>query len=88
MLDLLGDNTITVYAVGASGNATSTATIAGGNTGLFNRWASPWMANIYVANENAKSITVYAAGANGNPTPMVTIAGGNTGLNGPLGVTF
>src|SRR5205814_3576066 len=31
-------NSITVYAAGASGNATPTATIAGGNTGLNDLW--------------------------------------------------
>ncbi|PYO70626.1 MAG: hypothetical protein DMD64_16905, partial [Gemmatimonadetes bacterium] len=82
-------SSITVYAAGASGNATPTATIAGGNTGLNfpNGVALDGAGNIYVVNEFSGSaggpgtITVYAAGASGNVTPTATIAGGNTGLS-------
>src|SRR5438093_651703 len=83
-------NSITVYAAGASGNATPTATIAGGNTGLNGPIgiALDGAGNIYVANLNGNSITVYAAGASGNATPTATIAGGNTGLNGPIGIAL
>src|SRR6266702_2438782 len=79
-----GGNTITVYAAGASGNATPTATIAGGNTGLNVPVgiALDGAGNIYVTNLNANSITVYAAGASGNATPTATIAG----HNGPFGI--
>src|SRR5204863_220131 len=60
-------NSITVYAAGASGNATLTAPIAGGNTGLNDLWniALDGAGNIYVNNLGGNSITVYAAGANG-----------------------
>ena len=81
-------NNILIFAAGASGNATPTATIAGDNTGL----ASPvgialdGAGNIYVTSGN--SIMVYAAGASGNATPTATIAGGNTGLNVPELITF
>src|SRR5439155_1156094 len=85
-----GSNSITVYAAGASGNATPMATIAGGNTGLDLPVgiALDGAGNIYVTNcsdlgNTVYSITVYAAGANGNATPTATIAGGNTGLNSP-----
>jgi len=87
-------HSITVYAAGASGNATPTTTIAGGNTGMFIPVgiALDGAANIYVANARSNfgvgSITVYAAGASGNATPMATIAGGNTGLNQPALITF
>src|SRR5438309_1060940 len=83
-----GGNTITVYAAGASGNATPTATIAGGNTGLSGPIGIDLdgAGNIYVINVAANSITVYAAGVSGNATPTATIAGGNTGLNGPRGI--
>ena len=82
-------SSITVYAAGASGNATPTATIAGGNTGLNfpNGVALDGAGNIYVVNEFSGSaggpgtITVYAAGASRNVTPTATIAGGNTGLS-------
>ena len=82
-------NSITVYAPGASGNPTPTATIAGGNTGL-----SPFgialdgAGNIYVTNLALNSITVYVAGASGNATPTATIAGGNTGLSLPFGIAL
>ena len=81
--------TITVYAAGATGNATPTATIAGSNTGLSDPFgiALDAAGRLYVANygvaEGPGSITVYAAGATGNATPTATIAGSNTGLNGP-----
>src|SRR5204863_2772379 len=72
-------------------NATPTATIAGGNTGLNHLpegIALDGAGNIYVTNFFANSITVYAAGASGNATPTATIAGGNTGLNGPKGIAL
>src|SRR6266550_3612692 len=83
-------NSITVYAAGASGNATPTATIAGGNTGLnFPQGiALDGAGNIYVTNINSNSITVYAAGASGNAPPTATIAGDNTGLVNPAGITL
>src|SRR5438552_1464632 len=88
-------NSITVYAAGASGNATPTATIAGGNTGLSFPFgiAVGGAGKIYVANSassagGSNSITVYAAGATGNATPTATIAGGNTGLDFPTGIAL
>jgi len=81
-------NSITVYAAGATGNATPTATIAGSNTGLngpvgivFNT-----ARQLYAANTRSNSITVYAAGATGNATPIATIAGSNTGLTASNGI--
>src|SRR5882762_87736 len=66
-------SSITVYAPGASGNATPVATIAGGNTGLSFPFgvALDGAGNIYVTNSassvgGSTSITVYAAGASGN----------------------
>jgi hypothetical protein len=81
-------NSITVYAAGASGNATPTATIVGSNTGLNSPRgiALDGAGNIYVA--NGGGITVYAAGASGNATPTATITGSNTGLNGPFGIAL
>src|SRR2546425_12957020 len=69
---------ITVYAVGATGNATPTAIIAGGNTGLIGPGAMAFDAagRLYVANGNSLSltynITVYGAGATGNVAPTAT----------------
>src|SRR5437762_10014084 len=83
-------NSITAYAAGASGNATPTATIAGGNTGLSLPFgiALDGAGNTRVTNFSANSITLYAAGASGNATPTATIAGDNTGLNEPAGIAL
>src|SRR5437870_12267511 len=83
-----GSASILVYAAGASGNATPTATIAGSNTGLAGTYgiALDGAGNLYVTTPSSNSILVYAAGANGNATPTATIAGGNTGLTAPAGM--
>src|SRR5438552_2375633 len=83
-------SSITVYAPGASGNATPTASIAGGNTGLSFPVgiALDGAGNIYVTDVSGNSVTVYAPGASGNTTPTATIAGGNTGLGRPAGIAL
>ncbi len=87
-----GNLSITVYAAGASGDATPIATIRGSNTGLTGGpygIALDGAGNIYVANPlNSNNVLVFAAGASGNVTPIVTIAGGNTGLNFPVLISF
>src|SRR5689334_8808063 len=85
-----GNNSITVYAAGANGNAAPTMTIAGSNTGLSGPQgiARDGAGNIYVANFNNSTITVYATGASGNATPTATIAGSNTGLNFVHGIAL
>ena len=77
--------TITVYAAGATGNATPMSTIAGGNTGLNVPCglAVDASGRLYVANDNGNSITVYPVGANGNVAPIMTIVGDSTGLSRP-----
>src|SRR2546426_10440619 len=85
---------ITVYAAGATGNTTPTATIAGSSTGLHypSGIALDAVGQIYVANaastNHLYSITVYAAATTGDATAPVTIAGGNPGLNGATYITF
>src|SRR3989475_776397 len=83
-----GSTSITVYAAGASGNATPSATITGNNTGLSSPHgiALDAAGRLYVANGGSNTITVYAAGATGNAAPIATIAGANTGLSGPIGL--
>ena len=83
-------NSITVYAAGATGNTSPTATIAGSNTGLNGPIGVAFDAagQLYVSDGNSNSITVYAAGATGNATPTATIAGTNTGLNSPAGIAL
>jgi len=81
---------VTVYAAGATGNATPTATISGSSTGLNhpNGIAIDSDGNIYVANNGGPSVTVYAKGATGNATPTATISGTtNTELGDIHGVT-
>jgi hypothetical protein len=82
------DASITVYAAGATGNPTPTATIHGSNTGLYDPSgiALDGAGRLYVA--NGQSITVYAAGATGNATPIATIQGTNTGLYYPAGIAL
>jgi hypothetical protein len=72
---------VTVYAPGATGNATPIATIQGSNTGLNVPIgiALDAASRLYVANAN--SVTVYAAGVAGNAAPLATIQGSNTGLD-------
>jgi len=88
-----GNNSVTVYAPGASGNATPTATIAGGNTGLLFPYAIALdgAGNIYVTNADGVTdpggttgIRVYAAGASGNATPTATIPD----FASPLGIAL
>jgi sugar lactone lactonase YvrE len=89
--NILGNNnSITVYAVGATGNAAPSVTITGSNTGLRNPdgIAVDAAGQFYVTNANGPSITVYAASAAGNAMPLATIAGGNTGLNSPRGIAL
>src|SRR5437016_2791917 len=81
-----GHPSITVYAAGASGNATPTATIGG--VGFPYGIAVDGAGNIYVTNLGNNSIIVYAAGASGNATPTATIAGDNTGLSAPFGIAL
>ena len=85
-----GVASITIYAAGATGNATPMATIAGSNTGLTSPAgiAVDAAGRLYVTNLagngiSVNSITVYAASATGNATPTATIAGSNTELSAP-----
>jgi len=88
------NNAITVFAAGATGNASPVDTIAGPNTGLnapLGIVVDPG-GRIYVANSGTSaatsSITVYASGASGNATPIRTIAGAATGLDQPQGIAL
>src|SRR5260370_5835745 len=68
-------NSATVYAAGATGNATPIATIAGSNTGLTRPHgiAVDAPGRLYVANiANPNTITSYAEGADGNATTPPT----------------
>jgi len=77
---------ITEYSVGASGNATPSATISGSLTGLTVPVgvAVDSSGTLYVANSTVGTITEYSAGANGNIAPIRTI----TGLDVPYALAF
>ena len=82
---------VTVYAAGATGNATPVTTIAGtfSATSFPQGIALDAAGRLYVTNPGYPSnanITVYALSASGSFTPTATIAGANTGLSFPEGI--
>jgi Beta-propeller repeat len=86
-----GDDQVTVYAAGSSGNVAPIRRIAGNNTGLSNPTgiAVDGTGRTYVTNAGrASSITVYDSGATGNVAPIATITGPNTGLGKPQGIAL
>jgi sugar lactone lactonase YvrE len=91
-LNLGVSSSITVYAAGATGDASPIATIAGPNTGLDSPLgiASDGNGRIYVANFLAGpgNVTVFDAGATGDASPIATIAGPSTGLDAPIGLAL
>jgi len=85
-----GDNSISVYRVGSSGNAAPSQYIYGSSTDLSSPIgvAVDSSGNIYVANYGDNSVSVYAAGATGNVMPTAIINGSNTQLYEPAGVAI
>ncbi len=92
-----GASSITVYAAGATGNATPIATIAGSNTGFYFPEGIAVDAGgrfLYVtkalnsSSGNVYAILVYAAGASGNVAPSDSIVGNKTGLSNPTAVAL
>ncbi len=83
-------STVTVYAEGATGDATPIQDISGRDTGLQgpSDVAVDASGNIYVANGAGNSVTVYAAGATGNVAPIQDISGSMTGLHNPAGLAL
>jgi 6-phosphogluconolactonase (cycloisomerase 2 family) len=76
-----GSASVTVYAEGATGNATPIQTISDSYTGLTKPTdvAVDASRDIYVANSTGNgSVTVYSAGATGNVAPIQTIVGSMT----------
>jgi hypothetical protein len=74
-------NTISIFAIDASGDAVPARAITGSATGL----SLPiglqvdHLNNIYVANRQGGTITVYASSANGNAAPIRTLTATNMG---------
>ena len=90
-------SSITVYAAGATGNATPIATIAGSNTGLYFPEGIAVDGGgrfLYVTNVlnsltvSVNAIMVFAAGATGNAAPSDSIAGDKTGLSSPTAIAL
>ena len=84
------NDSITVYASGATGNAKPIEDIRGSQTGLSHPHdvAVDESGNIYVVNIAPTSITVYAPGATGKAKPIETISGSSTGLASPTGIAI
>jgi 6-phosphogluconolactonase (cycloisomerase 2 family) len=83
-------SSVTVYAQGATGDATPIQDITGSNTGLNHPTdvAVDASGNIYVASQSNSSILVYAAGSTGNVAPIQDISGPKTGLSMPHGLAL
>lgn len=83
-----GNDTLTAYALGGSGDVTPVATIAGSATQLAHPKGLGVDAsgNMLVANQFGASVTVYPSTASGNIAPIRMITGLSTGLSGPSSV--
>ncbi|HUO05185.1 MAG TPA: hypothetical protein VMU16_08310 [Candidatus Binataceae bacterium] len=90
-----GEDSVTTYPIGSSGNVTPSAEIVGGQTGLLGPEGiavapvhiTPAQA-IFVTNSGNDSITAYPFGSTGNIAPSVVITGSNTQLNSPFGISM
>lgn len=81
-----GAQSVFVFPVDATGDATPEATIAGADTGLSSPIAIGFDSTRRTYVLNAASITVFKPGAHGDALPKYTIAGGVTGLSEPAGM--
>jgi hypothetical protein len=87
----VGNNSISVFAAGSTGNVAPTSTITGAAT-LINEpyylwvdstgkiWSSNWSSG------GAGSVTAYSAGSTGNAAPVVNLTGAATNIIGPCGI--
>ena len=83
-----GNNTVTEYAFGTSGEtSTPIGIIVGTGTGLSGPTgvAVDAAGNIYAANNGNGTVTVYGKGSTGNAIPSAIISGPSTGLSSPTG---
>jgi len=88
-----GTPSVTVYGVGATGDAFPFGGTVAGSATVLDRpsgIALDASGNIYVVNDsdniNYSSITVYGQGSTGDPMPVDTITGNNTGLADPQAI--
>ena len=84
------NSSITVYAPGATGNASPIATISGNLTDLNNPngMALDLSGTIYVTSIGNASVVEFAPGSNGNMLPSRVISGIDTGLKNPFGIAI
>lgn len=84
-----GNNSVTVYSAGSTGDAAPVQRISGSKTQLDgpSGIALDESGSMYVSNQD-NSITVYQAGANGNVLPIGRIKGANTHLHYPQGIAI
>lgn len=68
-------NSVTIYALDASGDATPKRTISGSSTGLLGPLgiARDTQRRVYVANRSGGKVTVYEPGAGGDATPVLNL---------------
>lgn len=80
------NNTVTVFALDASGNTAPVRTLGGASTGLSLPIgiATDKQGNLYVANRTGSKVTVYASTANGDVAPTRSITA--TGMGSPQGL--
>ncbi|HEY4376539.1 MAG TPA: fibronectin type III domain-containing protein, partial [Acidimicrobiales bacterium] len=81
------DDSITEFAIGATGDQLPVATISGPATGLNHPVAVALSSSgeLFVGSYQGNSVTEYAQGASGNVAPIATISGPATGLSNPAG---
>ncbi|HUO05186.1 MAG TPA: hypothetical protein VMU16_08315 [Candidatus Binataceae bacterium] len=81
-------NSVTVYPIGANGDATPTYTISGPNTGLDYPFgiALDSTGNIYVVNYESETLDVYAPGSDGDVPPIYNLSEATSGVTLPSSV--
>jgi sugar lactone lactonase YvrE len=85
-----GNDDVTEYAPGVSGNVSPINAIGGSYTQLSEPLGMAMNAKgqLFVANGDAGTIVVFAKGASGNATPLGVIGGGSSGLSKPFALAF
>lgn len=88
-----GNNAITAYPKGASGDVKPATIISGSNTQLSTPTGMVWGMYgsgyvVYVANTGGASVVGFNPAAKGNVAPVVSIAGSNTGLSRPFALAL
>ena len=84
----LGNGTVCVFPLGASGNVVPSFTLSGVGNGIHDPVALAVDANnLYVTNDSAEQVAVFAlAGLNSNSVATAIISGSNTAVSVPIGI--